>query len=778
MTVREWISRQPRRVLIIAAVAGVAVAGAWWISLDALLVARLGRDGIATPTRIYSRPVVLQAGLRADRDRIVRHLRRLGYRESRTRNVGIGEYRLGGWEWTIGVRPFRLADRLASGGVARIALDWDDRVASITDETGASTPYLTLEPALLRTVGGPDLADRVLVAIEEVPRHLTDAILTTEDRRFFQHSGLDVARIGGAAFANVEAGRITQGASTITQQLVRSLWLSPDRNPVRKLREAAMALVLEQRHSKEEILEAYLNEVYLGQDGALAIRGVGRAAQFYFGKDVTQLEVDESALLAGIIRAPSLYAPFRHPEAAKERRTLVLDLMRARDVITEQAHRATMHAPLGLRVTPEASPLGRHFTTHVMRELERHVGRSLRSGMTVITTLDPDLQGSAEAAVREGLARLERAHPQLRRDDSPLQAALVALDPWTGDVLALVGSRDYGVSQFNRATMARRQPGSAFKPIVALAALTETAHDSTFTLATLLADDSLAVETPDGLWTPANYDGQFRGSVTLRRALEQSLNVPFARLGLAVGPERIAAVGRSVGLESPLDPVPSLALGASGVTPLELTRAFGVLAAYGYRAPTRTTLGVLQPSGEPLDLDRQRGERVVPHAVAYLVTSALEGAVNRGTGYGLRRLGYDGAVAAKSGTTNNHRDAWFVGYTPSLAVGVWVGFDDNRSVGLPGSAAALPIFAQFLTGVPDEPYDFPVPAGIEIVEIDPATGLRAGPGCWGEREVFLEGSAPKESCSDGWRIDRALADGASWLARRLSDFGRWLGGNR
>lgn len=778
MTLRAWLRYQPKVALVAAAIVLATGSLSWIVGLEALVRARLDRDGAAAPTRLYGRPLVLQAGTRIERERVERHLRRLGYREARGRTVALGEYALRDWTWTIGRRPFRLADRMDPGGVTRVELGWDDEVVSVEDGEGSPQPYLFLEPEVLHTVHGDDLADRVPVGLGEVPQHLVDAVLAMEDRRFFDHHGLDYRRIVGAALANARAGRTAQGASTVTQQLARTRWLSTNRSPWRKIREAAMALRLESRYTKQEILEAYLNEVYLGQDGAFAIRGVGRAAQFYFSKDVTQLDPSEAALLAGIIRGPNLYSPFRHPETAKQRRDLVLDLMRERDLLSEREHRIATRSPVRLRKSPSPDRTSRYFADWVLQDLPRE------RGLTVFTTVDPELQRVAEEAVREGLERLERARPDLVGDGQPIQAALVALNPWTGEVLAMVGGRDYGVSQFNRAVQARRQPGSAFKPIVALAALAPdpktrevsgltpglspglgTGAPAAITLATEIDDEPLALETPAGLWQPVNYDGEFRGRVTLRQALERSLNVPFARLGLAVGPARIAETGRALGIESPLHPVPSLALGSSEVSLLELTRAFSVLAAYGYRAKTVGTLGVVDAHGELLERTDLRGEQVIPPAVTYLVTSALEGAVERGTGRGLRAFGLDVPVAAKSGTSNDHRDAWFVGYTPRLAVGVWVGFDDGRSVGVPGAGAALPIFARFLArAVPDGRGErFPVPDGVEFAD--------AGPGC--ETEVFLTGTVPDRGCAPYWLSVRPLRDGVRSLSRALR---RLLGG--
>ncbi len=737
------------------------------MALEAIVRARLGDSISQVPTRIYASPVVLRSGDEADRDQVETQLERLGYQRARRSRVRIGEYYLGSGTWVVGRRAFRLGDILDPGGVVTIAVGYRDRISNIRDEDGNRLRSVSLEPELIRSAFGPTRQDRVPVPLGQVPDHLLDAVLSIEDRSFFDHWGLHLKRIAGAAVANVRARRVVQGASTITQQLAKNLYLSARRSPIRKLREAAMALVLEARYSKEEIFEAYLNEIYLGQDGALAVHGVGRAAQFYFGKDVSQIDISEAALLAGIIRGPSLYSPFRNPEAAKNRRNLVLELMLNREVITASEYRRAQRASLGLREEPQSTNAGRYFADLVMEELGAKHGRNIRDrGLTVFTTLDMRLQVLAERAVRNELERLERYYPRLRREDSPLQAALVALSPTSGEIVAMVGGRDYGRSQFNRAAKAYRQPGSSFKPIVALAALAE----RTFTLASRLEDEPLSVETHAGLWEPANYDGKFHGMVTVREALERSLNVPFARLGMAVGLDRIAATGHKLGIDSRLRQLPSLALGSSEVTPLELTRAYGVFAAEGFRSEVHTTLGVFDRAGELLYRAEVAGEEAYAPEEVFLVTSALIGAVERGTGRGLSSLGYRGAVAAKSGTTNDFRDAWFIGFTPSLVVGVWVGFDDGRSVGLPGSRAALPIFGRFLVDAIGRygEDDFSMPGGLEIAEVDRETGLLGGPGCRGEPEVFLGGTAPTESCSPYWRPKRRSRIASSRLYDRVA----------
>lgn len=587
-------------------------------------------------------------------------------------------------------------------------------------------------PVAIGTLDGAALEERIPVGLRELPDHLLEAVLAVEDQRFFRHHGLDFRRIGGALLANIRAVGIVEGGSTLTQQLAKNLFLTARRTPLRKIREAALATVLEMRYDKWTLLEAYLNEIYLGQDGGRAIHGVGAGARFYFGKDVRKITLAESAMLAGMIKSPNRLAPSRHPAAARERRDLVLKLMVEQERTTRTAAARARGTRIPGRVFPTRTLDSRHFRDFALPTVPE--GQPSR-GIAVYSTLDATLQRAAERAVRTGLDRLR---------NRGVEAALVALDPRTGEILAMVGGRDYGASQFNRATDALRQPGSAFKPIVALAALEPEGDQApAFTLASMVEDEPLRVETASGTWEPSNYDRTYRGSVTLREAMEQSLNVPFARIGLAVGPERIAATARRLGITSELDPVPSLALGSSEVTLMELVRAYGVLAAGGDLAAPRWILGHGRLGGDIEEDGRTNVTRVVDPAVAYLVTSTLEGVIERGTGRALGSQGHAGGIAGKTGTSNNWRDAWFIAYSPSLVVGVWVGFDDGRSLRMPGSAAALPIVARFLAEASEDVdwTSFERPEGIA----ESYVGLGSN-GDWvhdcGETEVFLTGTEP------------------------------------
>ena len=662
----------------------------------------------ALPSRLYSRPLLLEAGIEPVHLGLRAHLEAAGFRAAPTSDVAPGEFFEREGQWWIGWRPFPrtpVAVEAAEGPAeVRLVVDPAGRVVELRDDEWRPLERMRIEPVLLASVYGELPRDCEPIRLHQLPAHLIDSVLAVEDIRFFEHPGLDARRVLGASLANLRALRLVEGASTLTQQLARSLYLSRERTFGRKLRELRLALALERRHSKPEILEAYLNEVYLGQRGAVRIHGIGAAAQHYFRKDAVALSLAESAVLAGLLRGPSLYSPHRHPERALSRRRLVLTRMVRAGVLSTSAAEAANAEPLGV-LPPPAPVVAPYFVDAVRAELAA-AGRGqdwlAREGIHVVTTLDLRLQRAAEESVHDALLALEKEHPALRRDEGPLQAALVALDPRTGDVLALVGGRDHRRSPYNRAIRSQRQPGSLFKPIVALAAFASESHD--LTLASELLDAPLRVLRPNGAWRPTNYDGRFRGRVTVREALEESLNVPMARLALQVGLPRVVDTARRLGIESRMAPEPSLALGAFEVSLFEITRAYAVLAAGGIRARPRMLLLAMDGRGVPLEATPiERVPAFDPAPVAF-VTEALEGAIDRGTGRSLRARGFQGRLAGKTGTSNGFRDAWFVGYTPELAVGVWVGFDDGTSVGLSGARGALPVFAVFAKRtLPSEP---------------------------------------------------------------------------
>jgi penicillin-binding protein 1B len=743
---------------------GRLVAGWYWIVLETWVELRFQAYQSSAPSRVYARAPVLYHGMDVAEAGLARHLDRVGYRIASDEDVSKGEYMMGTDEWIIGVRPFTYINGPVEEGKVIIRLDGKGRISGLSDKEGNDLETVRIEPAEIGAFVPADGKDRMPVRLEEVPEHLVNAVLITEDRRFFSHSGIDLHRIAGALLSNLRSRRIAQGASTITQQLVKNLFLTRERTLARKLREAVIALMLESRHSKQEILESYLNMLYLGQDGAIAIHGIGLAARYYFGKDIHDLELPETAMLAGIIRSPSNHAPFRYPEAARERRNFVLAQMLLQKIITKSEYLSAIKSPLGLRPPFEKVESASYFVDYLRKELTRRYSDEVleNGGLSFYTTLDLRMQDLAELTIRKRLEKLEQEIANLKQDHSPLQGAMVVLEPRTGQILVLIGGRDYKQSPFNRA-LARRQPGSIFKPVVMLAALARSSCGvPAFTLASVLKDEPFHINLPNAdsepmRWEPMNHHRGFGGEVTAREALERSLNVPMTHLGAAVGYTQIISTARRMGITSPLEPVPSLPLGSFEVTLLEMSRAYAVLASGGLRAPLRSILHTDEPDRTGHRTSEVTPFRIFRSAETYLVTSTLQGSIDRGTSTRLRDLGYYGAAAGKTGSTNRFRDAWFVGYTPEIVVGAWVGFDIARGLGIPGAAAALPMVADFMIGVlgPYGAARFSPPPGIERVRVT----IKKGSVCHHLTEVFLSGTAPTLNCLEDNNIPETRSVG-------------------
>ncbi len=700
------------------------------------------------PLLIYGAPFLLRPDQDIDEVRLVERLHRLGYRPASSEVLAPGEYRV--TEQILDIHLHEQPDTHAQALPIRLRLDGRRVVEILSLVDGEPIFPVSLEPQLISGVRGESRQVREWLPLASIPKPVIETVLAVEDHRFYSHPGIDPVAVGRAVWANLVKGEVVQGGSTITQQLAKNLFYTPQRTFVRKIKESIAALVLEAKYRKDEILESYLNEIYLGQAGSVAIYGVGEAAHRYFGKSVHDLTIEETALIAGMIKGPNTYSPVRDLRLAKQRRDVVLRQLRDAGRITEEQWKVAVNTPV--RVLPPQDSLADapYFVDYVLRQSEETADAALPDGTRVYTTLDPILQRIAGEVLRNGLARLEKAYPKLKRADLPLQGALVALDPRTGGILAMVGGRDYRASQFNRAVQAKRQPGSLFKPLVYLAAFetTKDAGPSAVTPASLILDAPVTFESPAGPWSPQNYDRQFHGMVTIRAALEQSLNVPAVRVAQTVGAKRIIRVAHDLGIKSPLDDNLSLALGSSAASLLEITAAFGVLAHDGLAVPPSAIRSVAAPNGDPLwHALPDRRQAVSPQA-AYVVTSLLKGVIDRGTAAGARAMGLKRIVAGKTGTTDGYRDAWFVGYTPEIVIGVWVGFDDEQPLGLTGAQAALPIWTEFARQViPSNSPDFTAPSGVVTREIDPQTGQLATSKC-PERtpEVFIEGTEPTVYC--------------------------------
>ena len=555
---------------------------------------------------------------------------------------------------------------------------------------------------------------RILVPLAQIPQSLRDAILATEDRRFYSHWGIDPIGVARAVIQNYRRGRIVEGGSTITQQLTKVLFLTPDKILERKLKEAVLALELERRYSKDRILEMYLNQVYFGHGSY----GVEAAARTFFGKPVSELTVKESALIAGLPRAPSNYSPFDRADAAKRRREVVLRRMVDFGVLKDEESKRLAKTDLGLIPPERRRTTGQYFVDYVQQSLEAKYGPDLvlKGGLNVYTTLNPTMQLAAEQSLRDGLKALQGRSAQARPGESP-EGAVITVEPQTGYVKAMVGGSDFLRSEFNRAVQAKRQPGSAFKPFIYIAAL-----EAGFTPASQIEDSPVSYTVGGGqpVWKPENYDRKFRGSTTLQQAIEESVNVVTVKLQERIGLSKTIQVARRLGIASPLDVNLSLALGTSDLSLLELTSAYGVLANQGVWMPPVTIRYVTDAQGKLLEEHVPEGREAIAPETAYVITHMLRGVVERGTGQAAKALGRP--IAAKTGTTNDYSNAWFIGFTPRLATGVWVGYDRPRSLGKDetGSRVAVPIWVSYMGRVlGDSPKeDFPVPDRVVSLLID------------------------------------------------------------
>jgi len=569
---------------------------------------------------------------------------------------------------------------------------------------------------------------RIFVPLQQIPPGLRNAIIAVEDARFYSHFGVDVRGILRATYANFRHGRVVEGGSTITQQLAKVLFLTPDRSFSRKVKEALLALELEKRYSKDRLLELYLNQIYMGH-GAY---GVEAAARMYFGKSVQDLTLPEAAMLAALPRSPGNYSPFERPELAQRRRAIVVSRLLEQGYIGEAEAKAANRAPLGLVPSERRRGSGQYFLEYLQQSLEAKYGSDVlyKSGLAIYTTLDPALQRTAEQALRDGLQALaarQGARAASRGKGSPApgapEGAVVVMEAATGYVKALIGGADFARTEFNRALHAHRQPGSAFKPFVYLAAL-EAGHAPT----EILDDSPIRYVSAGKVWAPENYDGKFRGPVTLQQALEESINVPTIRLLEQIGVKSVIDVARRAGVQSPLPHDLTLALGSGDVTLLELTAAYGTFANQGIHMEPLMVRYVTDPQGRLVEENIPQGREAFDPGVALRLTELLRGVVERGTGVGARVL--ERPLAGKTGTTNDFSNAWFVGYTPSIVAGVWVGHDRPRSLGPDetGARAALPIWVAVmraaLRGQPVE--EFPAaPAPAPVPAQTPATGTQA-----------------------------------------------------
>ena len=700
--------------------------------------------------KLYSAPQSVAVGDATSPGQIAAELRRSGYNESRSNPTGY--YQLHPDSIEVFPGPDSYFDQEA--GVIRFSGGKISQIVSLEDNTPRS--QYQLEPQLVTNLSGPNREKRRIVKFADIPQVLVDAITSAEDKRFFQHSGFDPVRIIKAAYVDLKEGKKEQGASTLSQQLARGFWLDQDKRWTRKLAELIITLQLEQKLSKEEIFEDYVNLVSLGRRGSFQISGFGEAAEAYFGKDLSQLRVPEAATLAGMIQRPSYFNPYKYPDRVRERRNIVLMLMHQNGQINDGDYQLAIESPLTLAKGATQSVDAPYFVDLVEDELQnKFQDANFRSNAYhIYTTLDMNLQRAATDAIRAGMESVDaqiRKQKRFRGQVPPeAQVALIAMDPHTGEIKAAVGGRNYGMSQLNHLT-AFRQPGSIFKPFVYATAL-DTAIEGgpqILTASTTVMDEPTTFFFDGKPYEPKDFKSDYHGMVTLREALAHSLNVATVKVAEMVGYDKVVDMANRAGMNYKIHPTPAVALGAYDITPIEAAGAYTIFANHGdYVKPDLLSL-VRTQDGKVIYKHKVEEKQVLDPRVAYLMTDLMEEVLRTGTAAGVRARGFTVPAAGKTGTSH---DGWFAGYTSQLLCIVWVGFDDNRELDLEGAHSAAPIWGDFMKRALQfreyrNAQPFEAPDGVVTVEIDPQSGLLATPSCPSARqEVYIAGTQPVQAC--------------------------------
>ncbi|MBV9505800.1 MAG: PBP1A family penicillin-binding protein [Acidobacteriia bacterium] len=729
---------------------GLATFTYFYVRYSRLIDEKLRAGPFTNTAKLFAAPESIAVGGVMTSAEVAAELRRSGYNESRGNPIGYYLPHPDSIEIFPG--PDSYFDQEA--GVIHFANGKITRIVSLEDNTSRS--QYQLEPQLITSLSGPNREKRRIVKFADIPQVVIDAVTSAEDKRFFQHNGFDPVRIIKAAYVDLKERRKEQGASTLSQQLARGFWLDQNKRWTRKLAEMIITLELEQKLSKEEIFEYYANQVYLGWRGSFEIHGFGEAAEAYFGKDLSQINIPEAATLAGMIQRPSYFNPYKSPERTRERRNIVLWLMRQNAQITERDYSLATHAPLIVAKTSSQSIDAPYFVDLVDDDLQTKLQDAdpRSSALRIYTTLDLNLQRAASEAVRIGMQEVDeqvRKQKRFRGQPAPeAQAALVAIDPHTGEVKAVVGGRNYGLSQLNHA-MAKRQPGSIFKPFVYAAALNTGIENSSniLTAGSMVLDEPTTFYFDGKPYEPSNFKHEFYGMVTLRDALAHSMNVATVKVAEMVGYDSVVEMANRAGMNYKIHPTPAVALGAYEITPVEAAGAYTIFSNHGaYVKPSFLTL-VRSQGGKVLYKNSLTEKQVLDPRVAYLMTNLMEEVLRSGTAAGVRARGFTVPAAGKTGTSH---DGWFAGYTSELLCIVWVGFDDNRELDLEGAHSAAPIWAEFMKrALKFREYrdvkPFQAPDGIVSVEIDPLSGMPATPFCPKTRqEVYIAGTQPVGTC--------------------------------
>jgi penicillin-binding protein 1B len=715
-------------------------------NLSHLIDKRFSGRRWSVPSRVLSDTTILYPGQGVNRSLLEEKLAHLGYRESSRSTAKKGDMRISSSQLEIYLNDLKTPRQTREGFPAVVSFSGSTIKSIINSRTGEPVPILELEPEELMLFFGPQREQRELVSIDHVPGHMIRAVLAAEDSRFFEHWGFDLPGILRALYADLRSGDIRQGGSTITQQVAKIYFLTPERTLTRKIKELLIALTMERMFDKKALLEIYLNEIYLGQKESVSINGIGEASLFYFGKPVAELSLSEGAVIAGLIRAPNLFSPYVDMGRCRARRDSVLEAMYKHKWITADQLKAALAEPIitsGYDTYVKKAP---YFMDYLSQQLASlYPPKALTSlGLSIFTTLDTQVQAAAERALTKGLKRLEDLHPtlKLKEPDKKLQGAIVVMQPKTGYILAMVGGRDYGTSQLNRITQAKRQPGSAFKPFVFLSSL------DSLTPASILSNEPKTYTVDGKEWRPNNYTAIPEPRLSMRDALSKSVNRAAVDLAMKVGLDRVVSTASAFGFSTPLKPYPSIALGAFEVVPLELARAYCAFAADGVLPHPLSLKKVVDEKGEILEQRHMSVQSVTSPGKAFLITSMLQSAVEEGTARSLKDDGIHFPVAGKTGTTNDFKDAWFVGYTPDIVALIWIGFDDGTSLQAPASTLALPIWADLMNNIPQYVsgswFKAPPDIVVETVCKDSGQLARASACSATVEEYFLAENPPKE----------------------------------
>ncbi len=718
---------------------GVVLGGIGLIYLDAQIRQQFEGKRWAVPAKVYARPLELYPGLPVSLDDLKIELSGLGYQSS-NQATQPGLVEIVGNKARIYTRGFDFPDGREPAHQLTLSFS-GNQLASMRDAAGKTVNLARLEPILVGGIYPQNNEDRDLIRLSEAPAGLINALIAIEDKSYYEHFGISLKGIARAMWINIRAGRFVQGGSTLTQQLIKNFYLTSDRTLARKLMELPMAVLLDLHYSKDEILEAYLNEVYLGQEGSRAIHGFGLAAQYYFGQPIQELQLHQVALLAGLVKGPSYYDPRRNPERAKERRNLVLSVLRDEGTISNDVYLSASAMPLGV-VTQKTLLKGAYpaYLDLVKRQLrENYREEDLNSeGLRVFTSLNPIAQAKAETALVNTIAAIEKQYG--KRVDG-LEGSMVVTDPQTGEILSIIGGKSTRYEGFNRALDSVRPIGSLVKPAVYLTAL-----ENGYSLASQIEDEPFSIKLPNGqTWSPDNFDRKAHGAVPLHKALANSYNLSTAKLGLAVGLEKVIGTLNKLGVTRHLDAFPSLLLGAQGMPAIEVATMYQTIAANGFQIPLRAIRMVADSEGNELSRYPFQVKQTVSSESVHLLQYAMQEVAREGTARSVyNQLPSNLNVAGKTGTSNDQRDSWFAGFTGNRLAVVWLGRDDNKVLPFTGSGGALKVWTAFMKAEKPEPFVAPVPEGIEYLWIDKETGYLSNERCQGAIQVpFVKGTKPE-----------------------------------